>query len=47
VTLKVRLSKAGTASLRHHHGRLKVTLHLAFRTTAGASSSTTTTLSFK
>jgi hypothetical protein len=47
VTVKVRLSKAGVASLRHHHAPLKVKLQLSFKTTAGVSSSTTTTLSFK
>jgi hypothetical protein len=47
VTMRLRLSKAGVASLRRHRGRLKVKLHLSFITTAGASSSATTTLSFK
>jgi hypothetical protein len=47
MTLKVPLSKAGVASLRHHHGRLEIKLHLSFKTAAGASSSATTTLSFR
>jgi hypothetical protein len=47
VTLKVRLSKAGVASLRRRHRRLPVKLHLSFKTAAGASSSATTTLAFR
>jgi hypothetical protein len=47
VSLKVRLSKAGVASLRHHRGRLQVKLHLSFKSTGGASSSAATTRFFR
>ena len=47
VSLKVRLSKAGIASLHRRHGRLKIRLDVSFKPTSGARSSTTTTLSFK
>jgi hypothetical protein len=47
VTLTVRLSRAGAARLRRHRRPLKVQLRASFKTAAGASSSTTTTLSFR
>jgi hypothetical protein len=47
VSLKVRLSKAGIASLHRRRGRLKIKLDAAFKTTAGARSAATATLSFR
>jgi hypothetical protein len=47
VTLTVKLSKAGAASLRRRHGPLRVRLEASFRTAAGASSATAVTLSFR
>jgi hypothetical protein len=47
VTLKVRLSKAGAASLRRRGDRLRVRLRESFKPTVGASSSTTVVLAFK
>lgn len=46
VTLKVKLSKAGTASLRRHNHRLKVKLKAAFKPTKGTSSSAAATVTF-
>jgi hypothetical protein len=47
VSLKLRLSKAGIASMRRRHGRLKVRLDASFKTAAGSRSSTIATLVFK
>jgi hypothetical protein len=46
VTLKVKLSKAGTASRRRHNHRLKVKLKAAFKPTKGTSSSAAATVTF-
>jgi hypothetical protein len=46
ITLRVKLSKAGSASLRRHHRRLKVTLIASFKATAGQASSARTTVLF-
>jgi hypothetical protein len=46
MTLTASLSSARLASLRRTHRHLRVRLKLAFRTTAGARSSTTTTVVF-
>ena len=46
ITLRVKLSKAGSASLRKHHRRLEVTLTASFHATAGTASSAKTTVVF-
>jgi hypothetical protein len=46
VTVKVLLSKAGTASLHKHRNRLKVKLKAAFAPSSGARSSATSTVTF-
>jgi hypothetical protein len=46
VTLSVKLSKAGSASLRKHRRRLKVALTASFKATAGQASSAKTTVLF-
>jgi hypothetical protein len=46
LTLKGTLTRAGTASLRKHRGRLKVTLKAAFNPARGASSSATVSVTF-
>jgi hypothetical protein len=46
VTLKVRLSRDGVASLRRRHTPLKIRLDASFEGAAGASSKATTTLTF-
>jgi hypothetical protein len=46
LTVKVPLSKAGTASLRKHRNRLSVALKASFKPTSGASSSAGVTVHF-
>lgn len=46
ITLRVKLSKAGSASLRKHRRRLKVTLTASFKATVGTASSAKTTVLF-
>lgn len=46
ITLRVKLSKAGSASLRKHRRRLKVTLTASFKATVGMASSAKTTVLF-
>jgi hypothetical protein len=46
ITLRVKLSKAGSASLRKHRRRLKVTLTASFKATVGSASSVRTTVVF-
>ena len=47
VTLKVRLSRAGAASLRRRRAPLKVRLDVSFKSASGATSTATRTLTFK
>jgi hypothetical protein len=44
VTLRITLSKAGTASLRKHRHGLKLELNASFAPVSGASSSAATTV---
>jgi hypothetical protein len=46
VTLHTTLSRAGAASARKHHHKLKVPLKVSFKPTAGAASSAAATLAF-
>lgn len=46
LTLKAVLTRAGTASLRRHRNRLRVTLRASFKPTSGPSSSATATVTF-
>jgi hypothetical protein len=46
LTLKTTLTNAGTASLRKHRDRLKVTLKASFKPTSGSSSSATVKVTF-
>jgi hypothetical protein len=46
ITVRVLLSKAGTASLRKHRNRLKVKLKASFAPSSGARSSATSTVTF-
>ena len=47
VTLTAALTRAGTASLRKHHQRLKLVLKLQFKPTSGAASSATLSVLFR
>ena len=46
VTLKVALTRAGTASLHRHRGRLKIRLKASFKPTSGTGSTTAVTVTF-
>lgn len=47
VTLTAALTRAGTAALRRHHKRMKLTIRVSFRPTSGASSKATLSVLFR